>query len=113
MEIKKITGCSTGIVILFTNDGKLYEEYHENILSFQTRYNLNYNPFMEGSYIKSNGVQRDNFTTPLEKSLNELSLSGDNKAQSELEFFFNNYDYSNITTDYKSKSLLSKLLKLI
>lgn len=111
IDIISCKACNTGLLIKYLLNGTEKENYYNNILELKEQYKLNYNPFSKGIYTLCNNRIREDYTTPLQKSIAELtSLQSDYKVNKELEYFYKNYNWSNAKQDYKSVS--SNLLKL-
>lgn len=112
IEILECKACNDGLLITYLLNGMKKENYFNNILELRDLYKLDYNPFSKGLYCV-NGAKtlRDNFNTPLLKSLAELSdFRTDYKTNSELEFFYKNYNWNACKLDYKT--ITSNLHKL-
>ena len=112
IEILECKACNTGLLITYLLNGVRKENYYNNILELKDQYKLNYNPFSKGLYcVNRFNSLRDNFTTPLEKSIAELSrFETDYRQNEELSYFYRNYNWNTAKLDYKTTS--SNFLKL-
>lgn len=109
IEITSIKAHIQGIEVSYLLNGAEGVDIVESIPEFMRQWGLTKNPTSDGDYCYGYSGKRIENVTPLDHSLHELSLIQDDK---ELNYYFNNFNWDNLTVYEKNKIPLSRRLLL-